>query len=100
MAELTRRVVLLRADSKITQRKYSYLVLDYEANKKESDRVKVEFAEMERTLKEHIIFLELANSRSATKLEAQQALLDKSVPSNDFEILSRKVRKTLNKGVF
>lgn len=91
MASLTRRVVLLRADSETTQRKYSYLVLEYEANKKEADKLKSELNEMERTLKEHIVFLELANSRCNTKLEAQQALLDKSVPARDFEILSRKV---------
>jgi hypothetical protein len=66
-------------------------VLEYEANKKESDKAKLEVAEMERTLKEHIVYLELANSRYIAKLEAQQALLDKSVPSHDFEILSRKV---------
>jgi hypothetical protein len=85
--------VLLRADSETTQRKYSYLVLEYEANKKEADRAKVESAGMERTLKEHIVYLELANSRSTAKLEAQQALLDKSVAAHDFEILSRKVEK-------
>ena len=94
MAELTRRVVLIRADSETIQRKYSYLVLEYEANKKEFDKSKTEHAEMERTLKEYIVYLELANSRNSTKLEAQQTLLDKSVPSHDFEILSRKVGRS------
>lgn len=81
----------MRVDSETTQRKYSYLALEYEAVKKEYDTSKSETAEMERSLKERVVFLELANSRYVTRLEAQQSVLDKSIPSTDFDILTRKV---------
>lgn len=91
MSELTRRVVLLRADAETVQRKYSYLVLEYEAVTREFEKHKSDGADMEKTLQERMLFLELANNRLSTKLEALQSTLDKSIPASDFEILSRKV---------
>lgn len=83
--------MLLRADSETMQRKYSYLVLEYEAVMKELEKHKTDSADMEKCLQERMLFLELANTRLNTKLEGQQYTLDKSVPTADFEILTRKV---------
>lgn len=92
-------MVLLRCDSETTQRKYSYVVLEYEALKREHEAVSSEMTEMTRNLREHILFLETSNARFGARLEAQQAILDKSVPYADFEMLSTKVLFTGGGGI-
>eukprot|EP00981_Chlorochromonas_danica_P012527 scaffold5121_cov223-Ochromonas_danica.AAC.5 len=92
MTDLQRKVVIYEVNESILSRKYISLSEQLDVESRKRQQLEVDFAEMEATLKQRILFLEQYKLAAGSRLALVQGQLDKSVPQEDYMVLQEEVQ--------
>ncbi|KAL7885493.1 hypothetical protein AOLI_G00057880 [Acnodon oligacanthus] len=85
VSEAARKMTVLRVNEKSLTRRYTTLLEQEQHLKKENNKLKDDFVQMEVTVTERIGYLQRFKEMAAFKMAALQKALDDSVPSTELE---------------
>ncbi|XP_048578634.1 centrosomal protein of 290 kDa isoform X2 [Nematostella vectensis] len=97
LAELTRKITVLRVNEKSLTRRYTAMQEVESALRKENKKMNSDIVEMETAISEKLGYLQRHKEMSTYKMHALQQALDESVPSKDLEAANKQYNELTSK---